>query len=156
MRHLQVEKYYLYVAWYACPKQFRAQYNLPLTQKDFSELHSVTQSILIGWRLRPEWKEDLRRIRAEWLSEEASDILVAMVNAAKDGNVLAAKWVLELSGDYNPEEEKKKEETIIPANAAKKISAEAFLDEDGNLIMSKQTWEQINKDGNNTSRQLPQ
>ena len=137
---IKLAVYYEFAKWYAMPTFVLKEMELPLTQKAFAELYNVSEKTLSTWVDDVDFADDVARARTKWARRMTSDMVMGLYRkgtTGEGGDVAAfSKWMEEFEG--------RKPEEKSPVNAVKRISAEAFLDEEGNLISSSQTAETLN------------
>ena len=84
-----------YADWLAQPTQLRT----PATHRDWAGENGVSEVTLWRWRRQPEFRQQMaERIRG-WFLEEMPDVVKALVDKAKEGNVKAAELLLRHIGE---------------------------------------------------------
>lgn len=106
-QYLKLSEYYLFVEWYATPRQYRN----PRTQGEFSEVHKVGHDTLARWKLDPDFQEDVRRKVYDWTGNLVPEVVGAIFNTAVAGDVKAQTLFMKYFSKLpNPDKETTPEE----------------------------------------------
>ncbi len=141
MSKLKETEYYEFAKWYSMPKFVRQEMGLPLTQKEFGEKYNVSGVSLSHWSDEVNFHDDVKRARTKWARGLTSEVIMGLFRKATTGEggdaTAAEKW-MQWFGEVGVEDPQQ-----TPKNATKRITAEAFLNEEGEVISSKQTSEML-------------
>ena len=141
-KQLKVKKYYELVKWTAIPPWARDEMELPITQKELAEKLEVSEQSLINWKDDINFYEDVRRETLKWAHSLTPTVIMGLFKKASTGvggDVAAFEAWMKHIENY------REDDTKLPPGTTRRISGEAFFDEEGNIIRSTQTQELMNK-----------
>lgn len=82
----------LFARWIALPSKLR----YPLTHQKFARKFGVDKSTLSAWKHDASFWRKVDKYRSEWANSEYSNVMFAMCDRAKKGDVAAARLYVEM------------------------------------------------------------
>ena len=132
-------EYYQFVQWCATPSAVRMEMGMPTNQKELASVLRVSEVILSRWKNEEAFREDIKREIYRWTRPLTPDVIYAFFRKIqKEGKGSDVKFWMQLVEDYQEHE-------LVNNNPIEKeIKRNPFLDEEGNFVCSKQTWDFLN------------
>lgn len=97
-RKVNKEKQEMFAKWLSLRKDKR----VPATQTEWCEQNDVGTATAWRWKNDAEVRKLAMQYRMEIAEDSMADIVQALTNEAKDGQLPHAKFLMELLGDYVP------------------------------------------------------
>lgn len=93
--------------WMAVPENKRE----PATQQELAKKIEVSQDVLVDWKARPEFWEEVSRQRKHWAKDRTPLVIVGLLNKAMQGE----EWAIKMWREWIEGEDLKTPENLLPS-----------------------------------------
>lgn len=84
-----------YILWFAMPLKAKESMGIE-TDEQFAEFYEITSRTLRNWKDRPEFEDQVRRLRKKWAFEKTGHVLEGIYRSAVKGNDKSQKLWLQV------------------------------------------------------------